>query len=399
MQDKRIVLGITGGIAAYKAATLASQLTQRGADVRVIMTESATKFITPLTLQVLSRHHVAVDTFDEKEPEYVQHIDLADHADLVVIAPATANVIAKMAHGFADDMLTTTLLATVAPVVLAPAMNVHMYEHPAVKQNLEILLKRGVILIEPGEGQLACGYVGKGRMAEPEEILAWIESFFQSREALAGKKVIVTAGPTLEPIDPVRYLSNHSSGKMGYALAEAARDAGADVILISGPVSLKTPERVKRVDVLSAKEMKEAVLHHLPEADVIIKAAAVADYRPKIVAEQKIKKSTPEMTLTLEKTEDIATEVGRLKQPHQLLVGFAAETENLQQNARSKLERKGMDLIVANDVTRPGAGFGTDTNIVTVYDREGVALALPQLSKREVARRIIALIGERLHAR
>lgn len=399
MRNKRIVLGVTGGIAAYKAATLTSQLTQRGADVRIIMSEAATKFITPLTLQVLSRHSVAVDTFDEKEPEHVQHIYLADHADLFVIAPATANVIAKLAYGLADDMLTTTLLATEAPIVMAPAMNVHMYQHPTVQQNLEILRNRGVMMIEPGTGQLACGYIGKGRMAEPEEIIQWIESFFKTKSILAGKKVLITAGPTVEAIDPVRYLSNHSSGKMGYAIAEAARDAGAEVVLISGPVSLKPPAGVQRVDVVSAEEMKEEVLHYLPNMDVIIKAAAVADYRPKVVAQQKIKKTSTEMTLVLEKTDDIALEIGRRKLPHQLFIGFAAETENVQENAKGKLKRKGMDLIVVNDVTQPGAGFGVDTNIVTIFDHNGVVAALPQLSKVEVARRMISLIGDRLHAK
>lgn len=398
MHGKKIVLGVTGGIAAFKAASLVSQLTQRGADVRVIMTEAATKFITPLTLQVLSRNPVAVDTFDEREPEHVQHIYLADHADLFVIAPATANLIAKLAYGLADDMLSTTLLATEAPIVIAPAMNVHMYQHPGVQQNLEILRRRGVMVLEPGTGQLACGYVGKGRMAEPDEIIQWIELYFKNKSRLTGKKVLITAGPTVEAIDPVRYLSNHSSGKMGYAIAEAARDAGAEVILVSGPVSLKTPIGVERIDVVSAKEMKEAVIKRLPEVDIIIKAAAVADYRPKDVAKQKIKKSSNELTLVLEKTDDIAMEVGRKKSPKQLFVGFAAETENVHKNAREKLERKGMDLIVVNDVTQPGAGFGVDTNIVTIYDRKGVVASFPKLSKMEIARRMIALIEERFHA-
>jgi phosphopantothenoylcysteine decarboxylase / phosphopantothenate---cysteine ligase len=399
MNGKRIVLGITGGIAAFKAASVASQLTQRGADVRVIMTEAATRFITPLTLQVLSRNHVAVDTFDERNPAVVAHIDLADHVDLFVIAPATANLIAKLALGLADDMLSTTLLATRAPIVIAPAMNVHMYQNPAVRRNMEELRRRGIHVIEPGEGQLACGYVGQGRMAEPEEILAWIESFFRQGRPLFGKKVLITAGPTQEPIDPVRYISNHSSGKMGFALAEAARDAGAEVLLVSGPVSLPTPTGVVRIDVQRAEEMKEAVLQHLPEADVVIKAAAVADYRPKTVWVQKLKKTSDELTLELEKTVDIAAEVGRRKQPGQLFVGFAAETQDLEKHAKSKLERKGMDLIVANCVTEPGAGFGVDTNIVSVYDKNGLIISLPLMEKREVAKRIIGLIGERLHAR
>nr|WP_220214954.1 MULTISPECIES: bifunctional phosphopantothenoylcysteine decarboxylase/phosphopantothenate--cysteine ligase CoaBC [Thermoactinomyces] len=394
VKGKRIGLGITGGIAAYKAATVASQLTQRGADVRVIMTGSATKFITPLTLQVLSRNHVTVDMFDEHRPEVVNHIDLADHADLFVIAPATANIIAKLAHGLADDMLSTTLLATRAPVVLAPAMNVNMYENQAVQENIAILRKRGFSFIEPGEGQLACGYVGKGRMAEPEQIVEWVEHFFSNRRLLAGKKVLITAGPTLEPIDPVRYISNHSSGKMGFALAEAAREAGAEVILVTGPVSLKTPPGVQRVDVRRTSEMKEAVRKHLPEVDVIFKAAAVSDYRPKEFMEQKMKKTKDEMTLNLVKTEDIAKWVGAHKKPHQLFVGFAAETENLEAYASDKLKRKGMDYIVANNVTMPGAGFGSDTNIVTVYDRHGKVFSLPRMSKLEVARKLMTLVGD-----
>ncbi|WP_124727668.1 bifunctional phosphopantothenoylcysteine decarboxylase/phosphopantothenate--cysteine ligase CoaBC [Staphylospora marina] len=398
MNGKRIVLGITGGIAAYKAATVASRLTQAGADVRVIMTEAATRFVTPLTLQILSRNHVSVDTFDERNPAVVNHIDLADHADLFVIAPATANLIAKLALGLADDMLSTTLLATRAPIVIAPAMNVNMYRNPAVRRNLDELLKRGVFLIEPGVGQLACGYVGEGRMAEPEEIVAWVERFFSRERPLDGKKVLITAGPTLEAMDPVRYISNHSSGKMGFALAEAAREAGAEVTLVSGPVSLDTPPGVKRVDVRSAEEMLEAVLAALPDVDVIIKAAAVADYRPKTTWSQKLKKTADTMVLELVKTADIAAEVGKRKRTDQLLVGFAAETQDLERHARSKLERKGMDLIVANDVTRPGAGFGTDTNIVSVYDRDGLVLSLPQMDKKEVARRLIRLVGERLHA-
>jgi phosphopantothenoylcysteine decarboxylase/phosphopantothenate--cysteine ligase len=397
MRGKRIVLGISGGIAAYKAATLASQLTQRGADVRVIMTESATRFIQPLTLQILSRNHVAVDLFDEKDPEVVMHIDLADHADLVIIAPATANLIGKLANGIADDMLTTTLLATQAPIVLAPAMNVHMYENPVVQENLQRLRELGMIILEPASGQLACGYVGKGRMMEPEEILSWVEQFFAKPAPLAGKKFLITAGPTIEPIDPVRYISNHSSGKMGFAIAEAAKEAGAEVILVAGPVSLPTPVGVQRIDVKTAMEMYQVVMEHLPEADVIVKTAAVADYRPKIVAEQKIKKTADEFTIVLEKNPDIAYEVGRKKRIDQLLVGFAAETNNVEEYAKQKLEQKGMDLIVANNVAIEGAGFGTDTNIVTVYDRNGVVKSLPKMSKKQIAKYLIQVIGERIH--
>jgi phosphopantothenoylcysteine decarboxylase/phosphopantothenate--cysteine ligase len=399
MEGKRVVIGVTGGIAAFKMASVVSQLSQRGVDVRVIMTQSATKFITPLTMQVLSRHHVAVDTFDEKDPSVVAHIDLADHADLFVIAPATANLIGKLAHGIGDDMLTTTLLATEAPIVICPAMNVHMYENRIVQENIERLRQLGVLFLEPKEGPLACGYVGKGRLVEPDEIVSWIEAFFAKQQPLAGKKVLITAGPTVEPLDPVRFFSNHSSGKMGYAIAEAAAEAGAEVTLVSGPVSLPTPPKVKRIDVVRAEEMKEAVLTALPEQDVIIKAAAVADYRPKHVFDQKLKKTKDELTVILEKNPDIAVEVGKRKKPHQLFIGFAAETEQVEEHARAKLERKGMDLIVANNVAMPGAGFGTDTNIITVYDRNGKVRDFPKMLKKELANQLITLIEERLNGR
>lgn len=394
MNSKRIVLGITGGIAAFKAASVASQLSQRGANVRVIMTDSATKFITPLTLQILSHNHVAVDTFDEQNPEVVSHIDLADHADLFIIAPATANIIGKLAHGLADEILSTTLIATRAPIVLAPAMNVHMYQNPVVQENMAILKKRGVYFIDPDEGQLACGYVGQGRMAEPERIVEWAETFFARQRRLAGKKVLITAGPTLEPIDPVRYISNYSSGKMGFALAQAAREAGAEVILVSGPVSLDTPGGIKRIDVIRTKDMKEAVLKYLPSVDVIIKAAAVSDYRPGEVLDHKMKKSKEEISLRLVKTEDIASLVGRQKKPHQLFMGFAAETDHVEEYACDKLKRKGMDYIVANNVSLPGSGFGSDTNIVTVFDRDGKVFSLPQMNKLDVARKLMTLVGD-----
>lgn len=399
MKGKRILLGITGGIAAYKAATIASQLYQREADVRVIMTKSATQFITPLTLQTLSHHQVYTDTFDERDPEVVSHIDLADHADLVLVAPATANIIGKLALGLGDDMLSTTLLATTAPIVMAPAMNVHMYENPIVQKNMQTLREYGVQFIEPGSGQLACGYVGQGRMEEPEAVLAWVERYFLEKEQqpLAGKKMLITAGPTVEPLDPVRYFSNYSSGKMGYAIAEQAKKAGAEVVLVSGPVSIAPPDGVRIIRVKQATEMLEAVMSELPTSDIIVKSAAVADYRPKVVSVEKIKKNSDELVVELEKNPDIASEVGKVKRPEQILVGFAAETEQVEHYAKGKLERKNMDLIVANDVTRPGAGFGTDTNIVTIYDRRGNKIELPQLSKQEVAHHIVQVIGERLH--
>lgn len=397
MKGKRIVVGITGGIAAFKSASLVSQLAQRGADVRVIMTQSATQFITPLTFQTLSRNEVAVDLFEEKNPQVVSHIDLSDHADLFVIAPATANIIGKIAHGLGDDMLTTTLLATEAPVCFAPAMNVHMYQNPIVQQNFQRLQSFGYYFIEPGEGQLACGYVGKGRMAEPEEILQWIDNFFKTRQCLTGKRLLVTAGPTVEPIDPVRYISNYSSGKMGYAIAEAAEKAGAEVTLVSGPVALSPPARVKCIQVKSAFEMRDVVMDHLDAMDIIIKAAAVADYRPRKKFEQKMKKKRDSLTIELEKNPDIAVEIGKRKRSDQFFVGFAAETENLEQYAREKLDRKGMDLIIANQVSLPGIGFNSDQNQVVVYDAEGEVLHLPKMKKEEVASRLISLIGERVN--
>ncbi|KPV58648.1 phosphopantothenoylcysteine decarboxylase [Paenibacillus sp. A3] len=396
LNGKTVLLGVSGGIAAYKAAAVCSKLAQAGADVRVIMTESATKFVAPLTFQTLSRHDVIVDTFDEKDASVVSHIDLADRADVVVIAPATANVIGKIALGLADDMLSTTLLATTAPILVAPAMNVHMYAHPAVQANMQKLAERGVRFIEPGTGQLACGYVGKGRLAEPEEIVAAVEQFFQEKRLLEGKHVLVTAGATVERIDPVRYLTNDSSGKMGYAIAEEAQRMGANVTLVTGKASIAAPAGVTVVKVESTLEMMEAVLSRLPEQDVIIKAAAVADYRPAEQAEHKIKKSGDEMTMRLVKNPDIAQAVGERKKPSQLLVGFAAETQHLETFAQEKLKKKRCDLLVANDVTMEGAGFGTDTNVVRIYDSGGLVEALPLMSKGQVAARLLALVADRL---
>ncbi|MCP3771775.1 bifunctional phosphopantothenoylcysteine decarboxylase/phosphopantothenate--cysteine ligase CoaBC [Paenibacillus sp. MZ04-78.2] len=396
LNGKTVLLGVSGGIAAYKAAAVCSKLAQAGADVRVIMTESATQFVAPLTFQTLSRHDVIVDTFDEKDASVVSHIDLADRADVVVIAPATANVIGKIALGLADDMLSTTLLATTAPILVAPAMNVHMYAHPAVQANMQKLAERGVRFIEPGTGQLACGYVGKGRLAEPEEIVAAIELFFQEKRLLEGKHVLITAGATMERIDPVRYLTNDSSGKMGYAIAEEAQRMGANVTLVTGKVSIAAPAGVTVVKVESALDMMEAVLSRLPEQDVIIKAAAVADYRPVEQAEHKIKKNEDEMTLRLVKNPDIAQAVGERKKPSQLLVGFAAETQHLETFAQEKLKKKRCDLLVANDVTMEGAGFGTDTNVVRIYDSAGLLEALPLMSKGQVASRLLTLVADRL---
>ncbi|MEK3919963.1 bifunctional phosphopantothenoylcysteine decarboxylase/phosphopantothenate--cysteine ligase CoaBC [Paenibacillus sp. FSL K6-2393] len=409
LNGKKIVLGVTGGIAAYKAATLCSRLVQKGADVHVIMTASATQFITELTLQTLTRNTVYTDTFDEREPAVVSHIHLADLADLVLVAPATANVIAKMAHGMADDMLSTTLLATTAPVMIAPAMNVHMYDHPAVQHNMNLLVERGAMMIEPGEGLLACGYVGKGRLEEPESIVDVVERFFEQRKSadisrqgqaslLQGKKVVVTAGGTIERIDPVRYITNDSSGKMGFAIAAAARDLGADVKLVMGNTQAKPPENVELILVQSAQDMYEAVTREWDDADIVVKAAAVADYRPKEVYTEKIKKKGDTLSLELVKNIDILETLGKEK-THQFLIGFAAETQSVEMYAREKLERKNCDLIVANDVTRTGAGFGTDTNAVHIYDREGLVEELPVIAKDDVAHRLLRIAAERIAGR
>ncbi|REJ29448.1 MAG: bifunctional phosphopantothenoylcysteine decarboxylase/phosphopantothenate--cysteine ligase CoaBC [Caldibacillus debilis] len=399
MEGKKILLCVTGGIAAYKSVALASRLTQGGFSVKVVMTESATKFVTPLTFQAISRNEVYVDVFEEKNPEKIAHIDLAEWPDLILIAPATANIIGKLAAGVADCMVTATLLATTRPVWIAPAMNVHMYMHPIVQRNIETLKSIGCRFIEPGEGYLACGYVGKGRMAEPEAIAEQVSEFFahDGNRFLEGKTVLVTAGPTRERIDPVRYLSNDSSGKMGYALAEAAERLGARVILVSGPVRLQKPFGVEVEEVESAEEMYRAVLRHFPRADIVIKAAAVADYRPKRAEPEKIKKNGSGMTIELEPTVDILKELGKRKEG-QFLVGFAAETENTEEYALKKLKEKNADMIIANNVKEEGAGFGTDTNIVTVFTSAGEKKAYPIMAKQRLAYEIFKEIDRNMRA-
>ncbi|PLR97336.1 bifunctional phosphopantothenoylcysteine decarboxylase/phosphopantothenate--cysteine ligase CoaBC [Bacillus sp. T33-2] len=393
MQGKKILLCVSGGIAVYKAAAITSKLTQAGAAVKVILTESAAKFVAPLTFQALSRSEVYTDTFDENHPEVIAHIDIADWADLILVAPATANTIGKLASGIADNMITTTILAATAPVWIAPAMNVHMYTHPAVTKNMEALKSFGYQFVEPGEGYLACGYVGKGRMEEPETIVELIGQFFAGGQRLLdGKTIVVTAGPTREKIDPVRFISNHSTGKMGYAIAEEATKQGARVILISGPVSLEAPAGIEVKYIESAEEMYEAVMDSFNEADAVIKTAAVADYRPKTVSAEKVKKQDGEQSLQLERTKDILFELGKIK-TNQVLVGFAAETNNVEEYARGKLIRKNADMIVANNVKKAGAGFGTDTNIVSIFTRGREPLNLPLMPKHEVAKRLLSEIA------
>jgi len=399
MKGKRILLCVSGGIAVYKAAALTSKLVQAGAEVKVMMTASACEFVTPLTFQALSRNPVYTDTFDEKDPSVIAHIDLADWPDLILVAPATANMIGKIANGLADDMISTTLLAATAPVWIAPAMNVHMYDHPAVKKNMSTLSSFGYSFVEPGEGYLACGYVGKGRLEEPETIVSLISSYFfkvsDTQKILEGINVLVTAGPTVERIDPVRFFTNRSTGKMGYALAEQAAKLGASVTLVTGPTNLEYPKGVQVVQIESAQQMLEAVMQRYHEADVVIKSAAVADYRPKHVFDQKMKKQPGEAVLELERTTDILRTLGERKE-HQLLVGFAAETEQVDEYAQKKLASKNLDMIVANNVTTEGAGFGTDTNIVTLYKPSGESKELPILSKHDVATEVLKEVKEML---
>lgn len=388
LTGRHVVMGVTGGIAAYKACEVVSRLKKLGADVDVIMTENAAKLVAPLTFETLSARPVSVDTFARAASWDVRHISLAQKADLMLVAPATANLMAKLACGIADDMLTTTLLATKAPIVLAPAMNTGMWTAEATQQNLRTLLARGVRTVGPDSGRLACGDSGAGRMSEPEAIVEAVCGLLCHRRDMEGLRVLVTAGPTVERIDPVRYLTNDSSGKMGYALAEAARDRGARVTLLSGPVHIAPPQGVETVPVISTQSLYDAMLERCGEQDIIVQAAAPADYRVERPAAQKLKKRAGEpLVLTLVENPDIAKAVGERKRPGQVLVGFAAETQDLLANAKRKLAGKNLDLIVANDVTAEGAGFGTDTNLVTLITREGET-ALPLMSKREVAGRI-----------
>ena len=395
LQGKTIVLGVSGGIACYKAAALASMLVKQHADVQVIMTAHATEFVAPLTFEQLTGNRALVDTFDRNFERKVAHVSVADRADLVLIAPATANVLAKLANGLADDMLTTTVLACDCPKAAAPAMNTRMYENPVTQDNLNRLRHYGWEVVEPGTGHLACGAEGKGRLPEPEELLEVCLHALAHEKDLAGKRVLVTAGPTQEDLDPVRYLTNRSSGKMGYAIARAAARRGAEVTLVSGPVSLAAPKYVSLVPIRSAQEMYEAVMAAAPRADIVIKAAAVADYRPAAVADNKLKKKDGELAIPLERTKDILAALGESKRPGQFLCGFSMETENMLENSRKKLEKKHLDLIAANNVKVAGAGFAVDTNVLTLIAPDDMK-ELPLLSKDAAADALLDEIVRRM---
>lgn len=387
LAGKHIVLGVTGSIAAYKTASLASMLVKQKADVTVIMTPNATNFINPITFESLTGNKCLVDTFDRNFEFQVEHVSLAKQTDAVLVAPASANVIAKAAHGIADDMLTTTLLACTCPKLFAPAMNTRMYQNPVVQDNMKQLARYGMEVITPASGYLACGDTGEGKMPEPEVLYEYLVKALTPKD-MAGKKVLVSAGPTQEKIDPVRYISNHSTGKMGYAVARAAMMRGADVTLVSGKVSMEPPMGVKVVPVVSAADMAQAVKEAAPAQDIIIKAAAVADYRPRVAADEKLKKKDEELSIELERTEDILAYLGAHRREGQFLCGFSMETEHMLENSRAKLEKKHIDMIVANNLKQAGAGFGTDTNVVTLLTKEET-VELPIMSKEEVADRLL----------
>ncbi|MCU6726677.1 DNA/pantothenate metabolism flavoprotein [uncultured Clostridium sp.] len=394
LRGKTVILGVTGSIAAYKIATLASMLVKKQASVHVIMTKNATNFINPITFETLTGHKCLVDTFDRNFEFQVEHVSMAKQADVVMIAPASANVIGKLAHGLADDMLTTTLLACKCPKIVSPAMNTAMFENPIVQDNLKILEKYGYEVIQPASGYLACGDTGAGKMPEAETLYQYIERTLADPKDLIGKKVLVTAGPTQENIDPVRYITNHSSGKMGYAVAKAAMLRGADVTLVSGQTALTPPMFVKYVQITTAEEMYQEVTSRSDEQDIIIKAAAVADYRPKTVYENKVKKKEGQMAIELERTRDILAYLGEHKKENQFLCGFSMETENMIGNSRAKLQKKNLDMVAANNVKVEGAGFQGDTNVMTLITQDQ-EIALPLMSKEEAANKILDIIATR----
>ena len=388
LKGKEIVLGVTGGIAVYKAAELVRLLIKEEANVHVAMTQNAQEFVTSLTFQTLSGNPVVTELFALIEDEKIGHIALADLAELILILPATANIIGKIANGIADDFLSTMVMASKAPVFFAPSMNVKMWENQALQKNIQILLERGYQIIEPGEGELACHWYGKGRLAELDEVVEKVEDLFSQKD-LKGEKILVTAGPTQEPIDPVRFITNRSSGKMGYALAIVARRRGAEVILVTGPTLLSLPRKdIEVVPVRTAAEMREAVLSHMEKCTAVIKAAAVSDYRPRVISQTKLKKAEPQYSLELERTADILEEIGK-KKGDRIVVGFAAETENLVAHAHKKLVEKNLDFIVVNDVTEPGSGFSSDTNQVKILFPSGEVKDLPVMSKEEVSQFIL----------
>ena len=391
LKGKTVILGVAGGIAAYKIAVLARLLVKQNCDVHVIMTQNATNFINPITFETLTNHKCLVDTFDRNFEFHVEHVALAKLADAVLIAPATANIIGKMAHGLADDMLTTTVLACTCPKIAAPAMNTRMYQNGIVQNNIKILEQNGFEIVKPSTGLLACGDEGDGKMAEPETLLDYLLRELACEKDMKGMKVLVTAGPTAEPIDPVRFITNHSTGKMGYALAKNCMLRGADVTLVTGPSPLPCPPFVHVEEITSAHEMFEAVTSRAPTQDIIIKAAAVADYRPRHVSAEKVKKSGDALSLELERTEDILKYLGEHKQPGQFLCGFSMETEHMIENSRQKLARKNLDMIAANNLKQAGAGFGTDTNIITLITQDQ-EISLELMSKDSAAEKIVDFI-------
>lgn len=394
LKGKHVLLGVTGSIAAYKIANLASMLVKLNADVHVIMTKNAEHFISPITFETLTGNKVIDDTFERNSGYHVAHIAMAAEADVVMIAPASANVIAKLAHGIADDMLTSTMLACTAPILVSPAMNTHMYENPVTQENIEKIKSLGYKIVEPASGYLACGDTGKGKMPEPEVLLECILQEIACEKDMVGKKVLITAGPTREALDPVRYITNHSTGKMGYALAQNAARRGAEVTLVSGPTQIAKPRFVKVIDVTTAEEMYQAVEKEFDSQDIVVMSAAVADYRPVTVADQKIKKKEGDMSIPLERTKDILGTFAQ-KKKQQFVCGFSMETENMLENSKAKLEKKNLDMIIANNLKVAGAGFGTDTNIVTVITKES-SEELPIMKKEEVAGAIFDRIIEKM---
>lgn len=392
--NKCVVLGVTGGIAVYKALDIVSALRKKNVEVRVIMTKGATEFVAPLTFQSISQNLVVTDMFAEPKAWEIQHISLAQRADVFLVAPATANIIGKVANGIADDMLSTTIMATKAKVIFAPAMNTNMYENPIVQENIAKLKSFGYEFIEPDSGRLACGDIGKGKFPKPEVIVERVLTELYDKKDLVGKKVVVTAGPTRADLDPVRFISNRSTGKMGYEIAKEARDRGAEVVLISGKTSLDKPKGIEVIDVTTNAEMLEAVLNHYDDADIVIKSAAVADYKAKEVSTQKIKKAEGNLVLELVRDTDILQTIGQ-KKKNQILVGFAAESQNVLENAKGKLERKNLDYIVANDITSKDTGFASSDNRVTIISRSGNVVSLDKMSKREVARNLFDILGEK----